>query len=296
MPSSLADKNDQSMLCWRVGSGINLPLIGPAILMGILNVTPDSFSDGGQWLEADKAHAQALRLVQDGAAIIDVGAESTRPQAIPVNSEDEWQRLAPFLQKAAKVPLGVPLSLDTMKASVARKGLELGVQIINDVWGLLYDADMADVVADSDAGLVVMHNRATIEPALPIVQDVIRGLERSLERAAKAGIAANRIVVDPGIGFGKTFEQNLDVLAALPKLVKHFEMTGHALLLGVSRKSYIGRIVEVAAPARVPGTTATHVLARQAGVPIYRVHDVAEAKQALAVTDAIVQWPLASRT
>ena len=288
MSLSLAGEKKQPALHWRVGHGINLPLGGPAVLMGILNITPDSFSDGGQWLQADKALEQGQKLVQEGAAIIDIGAESTRPQSTPVSAEDEWTRLGPLLTQVKQTPWGVPVSLDTMKANVARKGLAHGVHIINDVWGLHRDDDMADVVADSDAGLVVMHNRTSIEPALPIVSDVIRGLERSLEKAEKAGIAANRVVVDPGIGFGKTWEQNLEILASLPKLVRHFEALGHALMLGVSRKSYIARIVEVPAPARLPGTTATHTLARQAGVPLYRVHDVAEAKQALAVTDAIL--------
>lgn len=252
-------------------------------MMGVLNVTPDSFSDGGLFIRPDRAIAHARHMVEDGADIIDIGAESTRPYggATPVDEDEERARLSPVLP--ALVELGVPLSIDTMKAGVAAWALERGVAVVNDVWGLQRDPDMASVVAAHGAPVVVMHNRDKADAAIDIMQDVSLFLERSIAIAVQAGIRKDNIVLDPGIGFGKTPEQSLTVIARLHEL-KSF---GLPILIGLSRKRFIDSISPAPPDRRLGGSLAANVLAAAAGADIIRVHDVFETVQALRVAAAI---------
>jgi dihydropteroate synthase len=256
---------------------------GRPIVMGILNVTPDSFSDGGRFLDPDAAIAHARRMVAEGADLIDVGAESTRPYgtATPVSLDEEVRRLAPIL--AAITGLGVPVSIDTMKAQVAASALAAGAGMVNDVWGLQRDPDMAGVVAQHAVPLIIMHNRETADPAIDIMADITAFFRRSLDLAARAGIAHQRIVLDPGIGFGKTPEQSLSALARLDEL-KSF---GLPLLVGASRKRFIDKVSPSPPDRRLGGSLAAHLLAVAGGARIIRAHDVAETVQAFRVTAAI---------
>jgi dihydropteroate synthase len=253
------------------------------IVIGVLNVTPDSFSDGGQFFAADRAVARASEMLAQGAALIDVGAESTRPYggARPVEADEEIARLAPVLKRV--VALGAPVSLDTMKASVARWGLERGVAILNDVWGLQKDADMARVAADFGAGVIVMHNRERVEAGLDIMRDIMEFFARSLDIAARAGLGRAALALDPGIGFGKTPRQSLEALAKLGQL-KSF---GLPLLVGASRKRFIDSVSPAAPEERLGGSIAAHVLAVEAGASLVRAHDVAQTVQAMRVFKAI---------
>jgi len=253
----------------------------PAV-MGILNVTPDSFSDGGRFIAPERALAQARRMIAEGADIIDIGAESTRPYGSqPVTSEEERKRLQPILAKI--VALGVPVSIDSMKSSVVAWALDAGAVIANDVWGLQRDPDMAEQVAKRNAPVIVMHNRDSADATLDIMKDVVKFFERSLEIATKAGIATDRIVLDPGIGFGKTQEQSMMVLARL----REFKTFRLPLLVGASRKRFIDTITPSAPQQRLGGSIAAHLIAVQAGAQIIRTHDVAETVQALRVAAAI---------
>ena len=253
------------------------------LVMGILNITPDSFSDGGRFIDPDAALAQARRLQAEGADILDIGAESTRPYigAQPVSLDDELARLAPVLRPVIK--LGLPVSVDTMKAKVAAWALEQGAAILNDVWGLQRDPDMARVAAEHRAPVVAMHNRETADPALDIMADVKAFFERSLDIAAKAGITREHIVLDPGIGFGKTPEQSITVIARLTEL----RSFGLPLLVGLSRKRFINAVSPSKPGERLGGSIAGNVLAALAGADIVRVHDVAETVQALRLTAAV---------
>jgi dihydropteroate synthase len=253
------------------------------IVMGILNVTPDSFSDGGRFLDPGAAIEHARRMVAEGADIIDVGAESTRPygSATPVSVEEEVRRLEPVL--AAVAGLGVPVSIDTMKAPVAAAALAAGASIVNDVWGLQRDPDMAGVVARHAVPIIMMHNRETADPAIDIMADIAAFFGRSLDLAARAGIARDRLVLDPGIGFGKTPEQSLTALARLDQL-KAF---GLPLLVGASRKRFIDKVSPAPPDRRLGGSLAAHLLAVAGGARIIRAHDVAETVQAFRVTAAI---------
>jgi dihydropteroate synthase len=254
----------------------------PAV-MGVLNITPDSFSDGGQFLAPSDALAQAERMIAEGADIIDVGAESTRPYGgqKPVAAADEIARLRPVLKDL--VALGTPVSIDTMKADVARFALDAGASILNDVWGLQREPDMALVAAEYGVPVVAMHNREAIDPAIDIMADVTRYLERTLAIAAEAGIGRDRIALDPGVGFGKNAEQSMTVLARLGEL-KSF---GCALLVGASRKRFISSVVASEPHQRLGGTLAAHLVAARNGATIIRAHDVAETVQALRVNAAI---------
>jgi dihydropteroate synthase len=254
------------------------------LIMGILNVTPDSFSDGGRSVALHDALANARRMVDEGADIIDVGGESTRPGHTPVSPEEEMARVLPVLEALA-AEIAVPVSIDTQKAKVAEAALSRGAAILNDIWGLLGDPDMAHVAAAHDAGVIIMHNRTVVDGAVDIVADIIGFFEHSLERAAKAGIRPDRIVLDPGIGFGKTFEQNLAALAGLREIGR----LGFPLLLGTSRKSLIGKVIATEPKDRLPGTIASNVLGIAAGCAIIRVHDVAAHVQAARVTEAILR-------
>jgi dihydropteroate synthase len=260
-------------------------LLGKArpLVMGVLNITPDSFSDGGRFLDPPAAIAQARRLAAEGADILDVGAESTRPYggAVRVSAEDERARLAPVLSEV--IALGVPVSIDTLKASIAAWALDLGAAIANDVWGLQGDPDMARVVADHDAPVIIMHNRESADPAIDIVADVTDFFRRSLDIAARAGIARDRIVLDPGIGFGKTQEQSLTCIARLDA----WRDFGLPLLVGASRKRFIHSVTSSDPMGRLGGSLAAHLLAVERGAAIVRVHDVAPTVQALAVAAAI---------
>lgn len=264
-----------------VARNLHLPL-DRTLLMGILNTTPDSFSDGGRFLDEGAAIAQGMRLVDEGADIIDIGGESTRPGASPVSPEDEAARVLPPL-RALAARVEIPLSIDTYKAAVARQALAAGARIVNDVWGLQRDPDMARVVAGEGAAVVVMHNRHEADPAIDIMADVRAFLSRSVEIALTAGVAEEAIMVDPGIGFGKTFEQNLICIARLPEL----RDLGFPILLGASRKSFIGRLLDVEAGGRLFGSIAAHVTGANGGANIIRAHDVAQHRDAIRVSDAI---------
>jgi dihydropteroate synthase len=254
----------------------------PAV-MGVLNVTPDSFSDGGKFLAPEQALAQARRLIADGADIIDIGAESTRPYggAQPVSADMELRRLQPIL--AEVVGLGVPVSIDSMKADVVAWALDHGAMIANDVWGLQRDGQMATLLAARNAPVVVMHNRDRADPSIDIMQDIAAFFDRSLDIATRAGLARENIVLDPGIGFGKTQEQSLITLARLDEL-KSF---GLPLLVGASRKVFIASVSPAEPQQRLGGSIAAHLAATQCGAGIIRTHDVAETVQALRVLAAI---------
>ncbi len=247
-------------------------------LMGILNVTPDSFSDGGRHFEAAAAVERAKAMIAEGAAIVDVGGESTRPGHTPVAAEEELRRVAPVLEALAR-DLDAPVSIDTGKAAVAREAARLGASVVNDVWGLQRDPGMADAVAETASALVVMHNRETADASIDILDEVERFFERSLSLAARAGVPFSRILLDPGVGFGKTAEQNHACIWNLDR----FRRLGRPILVGLSRKSFIGRIVGGAPGQRLIGTLAADAIALVRGASVLRVHDVAENKVALDV-------------
>jgi dihydropteroate synthase len=253
------------------------------LVMGVLNVTPDSFSDGGQFLQPAAAIEHARRLGAEGADIIDVGAESTRPYggSRPVSLDEERQRLEPILPAVATI--GIPVSIDTIKAGVAAWALESGAAIVNDVWGLQRDPGMAGVVAEHGAPVIIMHNRDAADPAIDIVADVTEYFSRSLEIAWEAGIGREQIVLDPGIGFGKTPEQSLTCIARLHEW-RGFNLP---LLVGASRKRFINSITPSEPTERLGGSLAAHLLAVENGAAIIRAHDVAPTVQALAVAAAI---------
>ena len=251
--------------------------------MAVLNITPDSFSDGGQFLAPEQALAQAERLIAEGADIIDVGAESTRPYggAEKISAQAELARLQPVLSRI--VALGVPVSIDSMKSSVAAVALETGAAIVNDVWGLQRDGDMAALVASRDVPVIVMHNRDRADPAIDIMEDIAAFFSRSLDIAARAAIPRGNIVLDPGIGFGKTAEQSMTALAHLDE----FRSFGLPLLVGASRKRFIASVSPSEPQQRLGGSIAAHLIAARRGARIIRTHDVAETVQALRVAAAI---------
>ena len=255
--------------------------------MGVLNVTPDSFSDGGRFLDSAKALAQAERMIAAGADVIDVGAESTRPYggAAPVSAKDELARLAPIFSEV--VELGVPVSIDTIKAEVAAWALDQGAAMINDVRGLQRDAGLATLAADQRVPVVVMHNRDKADPDIDILADIDAFFRRSLGIAEQAGIARQQIVLDPGIGFGKTPEQSMAAIAQLAR----FKSFGLPLLVGASRKRFISSVTPSEPDQRLGGSLAAHLLAVENGAAIVRVHDVAETVQALRVAAAIRRAP-----
>ena len=256
---------------------------GRPTVMGILNVTPDSFSDGGQFFDPAIAVAHARQMKADGADILDVGAESTRPYGgmRPVTLTDEIARLEPVLPEGVR--LGLPVSIDTIKAKVAEWALDQGAAIINDVWGLQRDGDMARVAAERGCPVIVMHNREAVDPSLDIMADIRAFFMRSLDIAARAGIARENIVLDPGIGFGKTPEQSITAIARLAEL-REF---GQPLLMGLSRKRFIESVSPAKPSERIGGSIAGNVLAVLGGAQIVRVHDVAATGQALRVMAAI---------
>ena len=253
----------------------------PAV-MGVLNVTPDSFSDGGQFSAPERALAQARRMMAEGADLIDIGAESTRPYGSqPISADEEMQRLQPVLPDV--VALGVPVSIDSMKSAVVAWALDQGAAIANDVWGLQRDAGMADVIAERNVPVIIMHNRDSADPDIDIMQDIANFFAASLDIAARAGISTDKIVLDPGIGFGKTPEQSMTALARLAEL----QSFGLPLLVGASRKRFISTVTPSEPHQRLGGSIAAHLLAAQHGAQIIRAHDVAETVQALRVATAI---------
>lgn len=261
--------------------GLSIPLGPQPIVMGILNVTPDSFSDGGSYDSVAVAVAAAERMTTEGAGIIDIGGESTRPGHEAVDAETEMSRVLPAIRGLAAVS-GIPISIDTYKARVAAEGVKAGAHIVNDVWGLTRDPDMARAIADSDAAAIIMHNRVEIDGTLDIFEEMKAFFGAAVEKALRAGTGEDRIVLDPGIGFGKTLEQNLAVLGNLSRLHDY----GFPVLLGASRKSFINKVSPSEPSERIGGSVVTTVFAALAGLSIIRVHDVATHVQALRVIDA----------
>lgn len=270
------------------GRTVRLDLRTPCIV-GILNVTPDSFSDGGCFLSLDAALEQGRRMVREGAALIDVGGESTRPGAPPVSQDEELSRVIPVVE-ALQRELAVPLSIDTSKSRVAAAAVAAGAEFVNDISGLTFDPQMAQVVAACGAGLIVMHTKGRPDVMQQdtgygdIVAEVVAALRRSLALAESAGIARDKVAVDPGIGFGKDVAGNLELLRRLPALAE----LGRPILLGTSRKSFIGRVLGQDSPAeRGAGTLATIALGYAGGARLFRVHDVAAARQAALMARAV---------
>lgn len=262
------------------------------LVMGVLNVTPDSFSDGGQFFSFERAVEQAERMISEGADIIDVGGESTRPGSEFVSEAEELRRVIPLIERLTSSSSSVPISIDTTKSSVARPALEAGAEIVNDISGLRFEPAIAEDAANAKAGLVLMHSRGTpkdmqqLPPVTEIVSEVIGGLRQSVSVAEQRGVQRESLVVDPGIGFGKTVQQNVELIAKLDQLVRAFPDL--PLLIGTSRKSFIGKLLD-GAPAgeRLHGTIASIVASVLNGAQIVRVHDVKATMEALRVVDAV---------
>ncbi|WP_108263630.1 dihydropteroate synthase [Mangrovicoccus ximenensis] len=252
------------------------------LVMGILNVTPDSFSDGGRHDAPETAMAHARAMIADGADVIDLGGESTRPGSEPVGTEDEIARVVPVLERLC-AETEVPVSIDTYKAATARAAVAAGACIVNDVWGLQHDPAMADAVAGTGAAVIIMHNRAATDPEIDILADLERFFGHSLDLARKAGIPKEHILLDPGIGFGKTLEQNIACLNGLDWLGSY----GHPVLLGLSRKRMFGDLLGRPVDRRLAGTLAANLAGLARGVRVIRVHDVAEHADAVKVWRAL---------
>ncbi len=261
--------------------GLSIPLGPRPVIMGILNVTPDSFSDGGSYCSVHEAVATAQRMNAEGAAIIDVGGESTRPGHEPVDAATELARVAPVIESLSAIS-AMPISIDTYKAEVARKAVEAGAHIVNDVWGLSRDPGMANAVAETGAAVVIMHNRAQIDASIDIFEDMKAFFAKAVDKCLAAGVGEDQIVLDPGIGFGKTLAQNLAILGDLSRLNDY----GFPALLGASRKSFIDKVSPSEPGDRIGGSVVTTVLAALAGTAIVRVHDVSTHMQALRVVEA----------
>lgn len=253
-----------------------------ARIMGILNVTPDSFSDGGRFDRLGEAVEHALEMVAQGADILDIGGESTRPGHDPVDVETELARVIPVIREL-RSRVDRPMSIDTSKAAVAERALAAGVSILNDVWGLQRDPEIAAVASAFDVETIIMHNRETIDAEIDIFDDVVRSFEKSLKLAQKAGLPETRIVLDPGIGFGKTLGQNLSLLKDVPRL----KTLGFPILIGLSRKSMIGKILGTEVDDRLVGTLVLDTLVLAGGADIIRVHDVAEHVAARTLVEAV---------
>lgn len=261
-----------------------LPLGKRTYIMGILNVTPDSFSDGGKFIDLEKAVEQAKKMVAEGADIIDVGGESTRPGSQEISAQEELKRILPVIERLAK-EIDVPLSIDTYKAEVAEAALQAGAHIVNDVWGMQRDPQMASVVARYGVPVIAMHNQKGTHYPGDIMEEICKYFRKSIQIGVEAGIEREKIILDPGIGFGKTPEQSMEVMARLGEL----NDLGQPILLGTSRKSMIGAILDLPPGERLEGTLATTVMGIIQGVDIVRVHDVQENVRAAQVADAIVR-------
>ena len=252
-------------------------------IMGILNVTPDSFSDGGKWNDVDRALFHVEEMIEDGEDIIDVGGESTRPGYTLLSEQEEAARVVPVIE-AVKKRFEVPISLDTYKAPVALAGIEAGADMINDIWGLKYDEELRNVIAGSGVACCLMHNRK--EPDYrDYIKDLLADLEETLEIAERAGIEREKICIDPGVGFGKTYEHNLQIINKLEVL----HTFGLPVLLGASRKSVIGLTLDLPVEERLEGTLATTVIAVMKGASFIRVHDIKENLRAIRMTESILQ-------
>ena len=253
-------------------------------IMGILNVTPDSFSDGGKWNSIDKALAHTEQMIKEGAEIIDIGGESTRPGYTKISDEEEISRVVPVIE-AVKKNFDVPVSLDTYKYKVAEAGTKAGADLLNDIWGLKYDkGEMAKVIAQSNLPCCLMHNKENAEYN-NFIEDMVSEMNETLDIAYKAGIEKDKIILDPGVGFGKSFENNLEAIDRLDELVK----LGLPVLLGTSRKSVVGLALDLPKDERVEGTVATTVVGVMKGAVIFRVHDVKENYRAMKMTEAIMK-------
>ncbi|MFZ5942646.1 MAG: dihydropteroate synthase [Bacillota bacterium] len=268
----------------RCGEKYTLKLGTKTYIMGILNITPDSFSDGGDFFSIDSAISQARRMAAEGADIIDVGGESTRPGSTEIDCGEELNRVMPVVERLLK-EVDVPVSVDTYKAAVAEEVLRAGAHIINDVWGLTKDKEMTNVLARHKAPVIVMHNQIGIHYDGDIMKEIKDFFSKSIQKALDAGVEKNNIIIDPGIGFGKNPEQNMEVLARLDEL-QELQLP---ILLGTSRKSMIGKILDLPPKDRVEGTLATTVIGIMKGVDIVRVHDVQQNLRAAKVTDAILR-------
>jgi len=260
------------------------------LLMGVLNVTPDSFSDGGLFFDKEKAIARGLKMVEEGADFIDIGGESTRPGSQPLGLDEELRRVIPVIESLAR-EVDAPISIDTYKSTVAKKAIEAGAQIINDISGLHLDPSLSQVAAKEDVPLVLMHIRGNPETMQrnihydSLFSEIIQYLKDSIQRAESAGVNPEQIIIDPGIGFGKTVEDNLLIL----KNLQEFKILGKPLLLGTSRKSFIGKILNADLTERLEGTLSSIVVGVLNGAHIIRCHDVLQAKRAIAIADAVHQ-------
>ncbi|MCX5677614.1 MAG: dihydropteroate synthase [Candidatus Omnitrophica bacterium] len=268
-----------------------LDLSGRTHVMGVLNVTPDSFSDGGSFFDKTKAVKRALAIAREGADIIDIGGESTRPGARGISAREELARVIPVILAVSK-KTRIPISIDTMKAEVAEEAIRAGATIVNDVSGLKYDKDMASVVAKYGASVIIMHMKGTprnmqLRPRYKdTVKDIVKDLKISIKMAKEVGVAGDKIIIDPGIGFGKTFEHNLEILNRL----EEFTELKRPICVGTSRKSFIGKALGIKDPGgRLIGTIAASVIAIMKGASLIRVHDVKEAAQAALMTDSILR-------
>lgn len=259
----------------------NFDVENETYIMGILNVTPDSFSDGGKFNTIDTALYHVEQMIAEGMDILDVGGESTRPGYQIMPWEEEADRVIPFVEEIRK-RFDIPISLDTYKAGVAREGIEAGVDLINDIWGCKYDADMAEVIAKGKVACCLMHNRSAADYT-DFVPDMLNDLKECVAIAVQAGVAKDKIILDPGVGFGKTYENNLESIATLEQL----KQLGYPVLLGCSRKSVIGNTLQLPVNERLEGTLVTSVYAVQKGCAFVRVHDIKENKRAIMMAKAI---------
>ncbi len=282
------------MVCKRVGGNkgmVNKIDCGPytlnydqkTIIMGILNVNPDSFSDGGKYNEMDRAVKHAVQMVEDGADIIDIGGESTRPGYTEISIEEELERVIPIIERLAN-EVNVPLSIDTYKGEVARQSLQAGAHIINDIWGAKRDPSMAEVAAEYQAPIILMHNRDNLSYT-SFLEDVVSDLQESIDMVKGVGVSAEKIILDPGIGFAKDLKGNLDMMRGLDKLVE----MGYPVLLGTSRKSLIGHVLNLPVSERLEGTGATICYGIQKGCQLIRVHDVKEMTRMARMMDALME-------
>lgn len=253
-------------------------------IMGILNLTPDSFSDGGDFVSVDKAVQHAKKMIAEGADIIDIGGESSRPGHVRIDAGEELSRVLPVIRKL-KVETDAILSLDTVRAEVAEEAIKNGIHIVNDIWGFQEDAKLAGIAAKYETPVVLMHNQNGTDYQGDIIEEIISFLKNSVQIALEAGVSADKIILDPGIGFGKTAEQNIAVMSRL----KEIRSLGYPVLLGTSRKSMLGHILGLPPKERIEGTVATTVLGIVQGADIVRVHDVLENSRAAKVTDAIIR-------
>ena len=251
-------------------------------IMGILNVTPDSFSDGGSFCDVDRALRHAGDMIVKGAHILDIGGESTRPGHVQISEEEEIARIVPII-KAIKATYAIPVSVDTYKSKVAEAAILAGADLINDIWGLKYDGTMAEVIARYDKPCCLMHNRKDTDYQ-NFMEDVLADLQESVDIAKQAGIAEDKIILDPGVGFAKTYEQNLEIIGKVGEL----KALGYPVLLGTSRKSVIGLTLDLPVEERLEGTLVTTVMAAEQGCAFVRVHDVQENARALRMAEAIM--------